>query len=390
MDGFSDVQLCDIHLYEFGEVAGEAVDADFVFNGGEDAVAEFDAGAGFLIEEVQGGAGGDFLVGADGLEVHMEDFAADRVGLGLAEECGDLFAVHFQGDDGGVEGLLLEADGDFACAEGDGACGSVAVDDAGDSPFAAEFADGSASEFGAELGLQNGFHDGDCLGFSVWVKGCRGLCSFHEKGTDRFLIVDAGDGLGQNVGNGQGADFTTFGGGFGKGDGVGEDEFVYFGFLDALGCAAGEDAVGAVRGDAAGAGALEGGGGFAQGVCGVHHVVGDEAVFSGDIADDVHDFGLVCAGSALVQDGEVATDGGGVCAGADDAADIGGDDEGVAVVGGGVHNVADEDGGGVDIVDGDLVEALYLLGVEVHCEEASDAGAGNHVGDDAGGDGDAC
>ena len=51
--------------------------------------------------------------------------------------------------------------------------------------------------------------------------------------------------------------------------------------------------------------------------------------------------------------------------------------------------VADEHGFGVEVVDRDIEEPLDLRGVEVHGEDAADAGGGEQVGDEFGGDGDA-
>ena len=69
-----------------------------------------------------------------------------------------------------------------------------------------------------------------------------------------------------------------------------------------------------------------------------------------------------------------------------DAANVWGDDGEVVDVH--ATDVADEDGGGVEVVDGDVEEALDLAGVEVHGEDAVDACCGDEISDKFGGDGD--
>ena len=103
-----------------------------------------------------------------------------------------------------------------------------------------------------------------------------------------------------------------------------------------------------------------------------------------DVADDVHDLGHVRGRPALVDDGDVHVQVLGQGAGAHHAADVRGDDD--HVVQRMLADVVEDDRGGVDVVHGDVEEALDLPGMQVHSQHACGAGGGQHVGDELGGD----
>src|SRR5690606_37305673 len=70
--------------------------------------------------------------------------------------------------------------------------------------------------------------------------------------------------------------------------------------------------------------------------------------------------------------------------GAHHAADVGGDDE--QVVEALVLDIVHQGRGAVDVVHGDIEEALDLVGVQVNGEDTVDADVGQHVGHDLGAD----
>jgi hypothetical protein len=138
----------------------------------------------------------------------------------------------------------------------------------------------------------------------------------------------------------------------------------------------------AVGVDALGAAILQHLGGLHERAGGVDHVVHDHAVAAVDVADDVHHFGDVGLRTALVDDGQVAAELLGQRAGAHHAADVGRHDHEVLVV---LRlHVGQQHRRRVDVVDRDVEEALDLVGVQVHREQALDADGLQQVGDDLG------
>lgn len=119
---------------------------------------------------------------------------------------------------------------------------------------------------------------------------------------------------------------------------------------------------------------------------GVDHVVDEEDVFAFDVSDDVHDFGHVGCWTAFVDNDEVGAEFFGEFAGQFDAADIWrSDDEVVVEVT--FSDVVDEDDAGVEMVEGNVEEALYLWSVQVHGEDAVCSGLGQEIGYEFGRDG---
>src|SRR5690242_1607723 len=110
-------------------------------------------------------------------------------------------------------------------------------------------------------------------------------------------------------------------------------------------------------------------------------------MLAGDVADDVQHLGHVHVCAAFIDDGQGGVHALGEGAGAFDAAGVGADDD--EVFAGEVIEGFDEDGGGEEVVDRDVEEALNGGGVEVEGEDAVNAGGFEQAGDEFGGDGDA-
>ena len=180
----------------------------------------------------------------------------------------------------------------------------------------------------------------------------------------------------------------TFGPG-GLRDGVGGDDLLDGRVADPLVGEVAEHGVGNAGKDALGTVFAEDFGGGHQGAGGFGHVVDQQDVAALDLADDVHGLDPGGADAVLGDDGEFGAEGIGIGAGHLDAADIGRDDGQVGGVRMALAEVADEHGLGVEVIDRDVEEPLDLRRVEVHGEHPVDAGGGEQVGDQLGGDRDA-
>ena len=129
-------------------------------------------------------------------------------------------------------------------------------------------------------------------------------------------------------------------------------------------------------------------GSFCDGAGGVDHVVEQYDVLAAHVAYYIHDLGGICLLAALVHDGEGHVQLLSKGAGAGHAADVGRDDHEVLIAAAELLEiVVAEDGRAEEVVHGDVEEALYLGGVEVHGEDAVRAGLGYEVGDQLCGDG---
>ena len=117
----------------------------------------------------------------------------------------------------------------------------------------------------------------------------------------------------------------------------------------------------------------------------VDHVVDDDDVLALHVADDLHRGHLVGTSPRLVAEHERAAQVLGVRVGALRATHVGrGDDQVLEVE---ALDVGQHDAGGVEVVDGNVEEALLLVGMQVHGDEAVDAGHAEHVGHELGADG---
>jgi len=116
-------------------------------------------------------------------------------------------------------------------------------------------------------------------------------------------------------------------------------------------------------------------------------VVNEEDVAAVDFADHVGGFHFRRGAAFFGDEAEAGAEDVGVGGGHFEAADVGGADDEVFFLE--FVEVVEEDGGGVEVVDGDVEEALDLLAVQIHGEDAVCAGGDEEVGDEFGGDGDA-
>ena len=202
------------------------------------------------------------------------------------------------------------------------------------------------------------------------------------------LLIDALDRLGEHGSDGQVLDLLALVGGDG-GDGIQECQLGDDAVVDALDSGTGEDTVGSAGVDVLCAADLDQSlGSVAQGACGVDHVVKQDAVLTLNIADDVHDLALVGLLAALVNDSQIHVQLLSEGAGAGDRADIRrNNDHVLALFAELLGVVVNEDGVAVEVIHGDVKEALDLGSVQVHGQHTVSAGGGDHVGDQLGGDG---
>ena len=122
--------------------------------------------------------------------------------------------------------------------------------------------------------------------------------------------------------------------------------------------------------------------------CGVDHVVKQDAGLALNVADDVHDLGLIGLFAALIDDGHVAAELHGEVSGAGGAADIGGYDHYLIVVlAENVDIMLCKERCAEKVIDGNVEEALDLSCVQVHGEHAVSAGCGYEICHELCGDG---
>ena len=125
---------------------------------------------------------------------------------------------------------------------------------------------------------------------------------------------------------------------------------------------------------------LDGFGGANDRARGVHNVVEQDAGLAVHVADDVHDLGLVGALAALVHNGHVDAELHGEGAGAGGAAHVRGDDHHLFVaLAEHVDKMLDEQVPALEVVHGDIEEALDLGGVQVHGQKPVGPGGGDEV-----------
>ena len=171
------------------------------------------------------------------------------------------------------------------------------------------------------------------------------------------------------------------------GDAVGEDHFLDARCLDALFCGAAHESVAGYGSHAPCSVLLHQVGSLGDGAGCVNNVVDEDDVGIGHVADDFHAGYLVGLLACLVAEDEGAVQVLAVGACTLRAAHVGcGDDEVVQLQ---TLYVGQYDAGGVEVVNGHVEESLLLVGMQVHRDEACDAGHSEHVGHELGGDADA-
>src|SRR5579875_5421 len=184
-----------------------------------------------------------------------------------------------------------------------------------------------------------------------------------EQRRDRGLYVDALDRAAQQAGDGANFNLADGLGGVGQRNGVGDDQLFETGLLNTLDRRAGEHGVGGAGIDGFRALREQGVCGFDQGAGGVDDVVKDEAGAVADVANNVHHFGHVDVGAALVDDGERHLKLLGEEAGAFHATGVRAHDREVGERE--LAEVVDQNRRGEEVIDGDVEEALNLRGMEV-------------------------
>ena len=212
-------------------------------------------------------------------------------------------------------------------------------------------------------------------------------CWLREQRADAGLHVDALDGGPYKAGYREHLDLGQLLGGFAQRNGVGNNYLFEARSGDAFNGRTREDGVAGAGVHAGGTICVERVHGLHEGSGGVDDVVDDEARFAVHVADDVHDFGNVDIGAALIDDSEGGSHFLREMAGAFHAASIGGDNDEVGQIQ--LTEVADEHGTGEHVVDRDVEEALNLRGVEIDKESAIGAGGGKQISNELGADGDA-
>ncbi len=184
--------------------------------------------------------------------------------------------------------------------------------------------------------------------------------------------VNPADRFGQHWSDAHDLDFRPSG----LGDGIGGDDFLDFGISDALVAELGEDSVGYSGIDPLGSMLVENFRGGGEGACGLGHVVHQEDVAAFDLADDVHGFDSGGADAVFGDDGELGTEGVCISASHFHSTDVGRDDSEIGGIRVAFAEVADKHGFCVEVIDWDVEKPLDLRRVEVHGEDAVDAGGG--------------
>ena len=201
---------------------------------------------------------------------------------------------------------------------------------------------------------------------------------------ERLVADHAADGFGEEPVAAEDADFVA--GAF-HGDGVGGDKFFEGGILDLLDSVAAEDGVGNHGTDALGTAFHNDTRGFADGGTRVDDVVEENDVFVFDVADEAHLTNLVGFVAVFVADDKTVVEGFGIHAGAFAATHVGAGEHDIFDVEF-FADVGHEQRGAIEVVNGDVEEALNLVGVEIHADNAVHTRGLDHVGDELGSDGD--
>ena len=130
--------------------------------------------------------------------------------------------------------------------------------------------------------------------------------------------------------------------------------------------------------DALGTRLLHDVGSLGDGACGINHVVDDDDVLVFHIADDLHALHHVGPCAGLVAEHERAAQVFGVGVGALAAAHVGRCDNHVFELE--ALQIGQDDARGIQVVNGYIEEALYLVGMKVHGDQAVNACHAQQVG----------
>jgi hypothetical protein len=172
------------------------------------------------------------------------------------------------------------------------------------------------------------------------------------------------------------------------GNGVGDDELGQLRLVELFYSIAGENAVSNDGDSAAGTVFDDDLGGLAEGTASVGHVINDNGDLAANVTDQNHARDLVGTSALLVNESKAEVE----------AISDGSSSLGTTSVGGDNNTVLDlevvadpAEGAGlsVEVVDGDVEEALDLRGVEIHSDDVVAAGGLKHVSHQTSGDGSA-
>lgn len=211
---------------------------------------------------------------------------------------------------------------------------------------------------------------------------CRDIGLFDNEEAGEAALADfATDALGEDGGH---AELLYLGAGAAVGDAVGEDHLGEGAVLYALVGGAAHDAVGGDGAHATGTLGHDEVGSLGDGAGGIDDVIEEHDVHIPDVTDDVHAGDFVGTEARFVAHHHGAVEELGIGGGALGAADVGGGDTEVLEVE--ALDVGGHYAAGEEVVNGHLEETLLLVGVEVHSHDAVDAGDGEHVGHEFGGD----
>src|SRR5690606_22214783 len=200
---------------------------------------------------------------------------------------------------------------------------------------------------------------------------------FDEQRGHRLGVRDAQHGLAHERSARQLANASACACFLAERDAVDDHQAVQRGIRNAGDRATRQYRVGTVGIDVQGAMILEGLGGLAQCACRIDHVVHDDAVAALNVTDDVHHLGHVGTRATLVDDGQIHFQALGKGTRTHHAADIGRHHHEVFHVA--LPDIAQQYRCGIDVVDGDIEEALDLVCVQVHGQDAVDTGDLQHV-----------
>ncbi len=121
---------------------------------------------------------------------------------------------------------------------------------------------------------------------------------------------------------------------------------------------------------------------FAHGACRGNHVIDHDHGLAFHVADDVVRDHLAARLTAFIDDRQIAADPVGVTVGHLHVADVGTDEHEIAKLFANGIEILDDDRGGMQVIDGDIEEALDLFCVHVQRQHAISTGSGDQIGDE--------
>ena len=201
-------------------------------------------------------------------------------------------------------------------------------------------------------------------------------------GGDGGFVDDALDDVADEVGHAKHHELV--GGAFHR-DGVGDDELVHDGLLEFVEGVAREECMGAHYVNLLGSVLFDAGGSFADGAAGIDDIIKEDDVLPFHIADNLEVGDFIGFHALFEADGEVTVEHFGEHRGTFGAAGVGGDDAKIVPVE--ASDIGEKYGRGEKVIHRDFEESLDLVGVQVHSDEAVDAGSSQKVGHQFGADG---